>query len=53
MSASKITQIIIKILHKNLYLPDHMTHRDYNWTICEELLLFRLSKIVFIQYENF
>ena len=59
MAAIKITYRIIKILlHKILlellYLPGHVTpYRDYNWTICEELLLSRLSKIVLKQYESF
>jgi len=33
------------------YLPVHVTpHQDYNWTICEELPLSCLSKIILKQY---
>jgi len=37
-----------------IYLPVYVTpRRDYNWTICEELLLSCLSEIVLKQYESF
>jgi len=53
--ANKITYRIINILFKFCcyYLLVHVKpHRDYNWIIYEELLLSRLSEIVFIQYKS-
>ena len=62
MQVSKLSQALVTLRKEELkfyikfccnYLPVHVSsHRNYNWTICEESLLSRLSKIIFIQYEN-